>query len=96
MSFTKRIGNLEVVHRAYDNMYVVYEYRPWPDDVLDNNPKLLRDWLMRTKGWRAHGWIPVYVTKSGRKANRWAWKRFNGDTLGEEVDDHENENNLPT
>lgn len=87
MSNTKRVGSYEITRREYDGVYIVYALKPWPDDVLDNNPEALKRWLTGTKGWRAHGWVPVYVTESGRKANRWAWKQVNGNTLEEENED---------
>lgn len=71
MQHVRTVWPFEIVRRDYDGMYIVYEKRPWPDDVLDNDSEQLKKWLTATKGWRAYGWIAVYQTKSSSKATRW-------------------------
>ena len=51
----------DVARRAYDGAHVVWWFGPVPDEHLDNNPQALRDYLRRTKGWRARAWQPVFV-----------------------------------
>lgn len=74
MQRVKTVWPFEIVRREYDGMYIVYEKRPWPDDVLDKNPELLQEWLTKTKGWRAYGWVAVHQTKSLNKATKWVSK----------------------
>jgi hypothetical protein len=62
----------DIVKRI-DGRYVVYDYCWWPDPDLDADPEANARWLEATGGWRAKGWLPVYVAANFREARNWAY-----------------------
>ena len=59
------------ISRRIDGRYAVWDYGWYPDDYLDADPEANRKWLRGTMGWRAKGWVLVYVAKNYRDAHDW-------------------------
>lgn len=72
MSKTVSYQGFDLVRR-YDNSVAVYDYCWYPDEYLDSNPEANADYLRRTEGWRAKGWIIVHVARNFREAHNWVY-----------------------
>lgn len=64
--------DFEITRRQYDGKFMVHDFCWVPDDELDSNPEANADYLWRTGGWRAKGWMLVHVANSLREAKAWA------------------------
>lgn len=64
--------------KRHDGSVAIYDYCWWPDDLLDTIPERNEEWLMRTGGWRAKGWIIVTVVQSFKEALDWTIKHQRG------------------
>ncbi len=62
----------DIAKRPVDGKWVLWASIWTPDETLDNNPQALREYLRRTRGWRATAWQPVYVGRSHEECRRHA------------------------
>lgn len=63
------------ISRRIDGLYNVWAYMMWPDDELDESPEKRAEFLRRTQGWCARGWVVVHVARSQQAAKDFIFNR---------------------
>lgn len=68
----KSYNNFDLSQRI-DGQWNVWAYMMWPDDELDSKPNARQQYMEKTGGWCARGWVVVHVAPTFQAAKRYAF-----------------------